>query len=172
MKPTFKYIRYRVFGWLVHQKKLEINETFTASVTALVARNKVDNITLWTKGLIRIFDDKGEFYIDRVPGTFSPDLPDPKVGSYTAKAIEASEWWCVNHAINKRKFPKISPARIIANGSLALKRGQGLLVCSGEALIGNNKLIPGGQVVARTKDAVVSSTMGFYGLIFEGVGNV
>lgn len=163
---TFVNDRYNVFGWTIHRKNLAAGDEYVVHSPETISRQDSANVSIWTKGRVSVHHwDTDEAQPDRVPGMFSLDRPDIPQGHLKFKALEDSEFWCINHSINKRKLPELS-SFILADGEKKdVPEGTLLLICSGTLKIGR-KTFGAESAVKFTGLRTVTASGPVIGLIF------
>jgi hypothetical protein len=125
---AFQFQRFEVFGWIVHRKSMEKGDKYQVSVPADVKPIDSGNVTLWTKGLIRGLRQDGYTPAQRKAGTFSLDFDLFHWGAYVFEALEDSEWWCVNWAINGRQLPDLKAFRLENHHKVVIPSGTRMLI--------------------------------------------
>jgi len=167
MSAPFNYERHKAFGWLVHKKLLLANEKYRVVVPAAVAADKVDNITLWTKGRIEGIDIASSMQIPpRVAGFNSFIRGDVPAGEYLFTAVEDSEWWCINYTANRNRLP-IVQVFLASKGEIKeLPIGTRLLICRGAAAVNGQSHTAPAAFDVKQSPATLQANEDCFGFIF------
>jgi hypothetical protein len=108
---------HRVFGWLVHRNIMAPGAVMLVHAAADVPREAAPNRVMYVRGRVTCTCEDGLPRADRVPGTYSGDMPLHPAGTTRLVAVEESEFWCFNWTANRRALPVLEPLRLKAGDS-------------------------------------------------------
>ncbi len=158
---------FTAFGWRLHRTQLAAGESLVFDVPQNAPRQDAQNLNYYSAGALQIvgMDKTGSV---RRAGEFSAHRGPLVAGSYTATAIEDTEYWCINHTINLKRHPVCTPL-FLAAGQSQIASGL-LLLCRG-SLVADGQAVHSGPVALEffTPKTTTAQT-DCYGLFFEGHG--
>lgn len=163
---SFAFEKFEVFGWVIHKKFLAKHDKFVVKVEVDTIPAQSGNVTLWTKGIIRGLRLDGYSPPIRKPGTFSLDFAKYNWGEYTFQALEDSEWWCINWALNQRQLPELKPFRLDQYHRVDIPEGSMLLICAG-SITSDLGTFTEGCAIKLSKSLQVQANEPTYGLFFD-----
>lgn len=156
---------YLAFGWKVFRRVMKPGAVIAVHATEDVARADATNLVMYVRGRVKCECADG-VRADRVPGTFSPEMPKHPAGVTRLLAMEESEFWCFSWEFNRRAHPAVTPVRLGADERLQLKAGTRLLVLSGVATAGSEVLVAPAQW-STDSDVELRATTPFYAFTIE-----
>lgn len=167
MNHNIDFTRYKVFGWVVHQKHLASGARYIIELPEDLNSKTLGNITLFTKG--RITGERrggGAPVADRVAGVHNMDRDFIPSGVFDFVAQEDSEFWCFNHKVNKGSLPNVRPFFLRSGESTTLFMGTKLLLCAGEFSVGTCTFSTASAVDVVSDDLTVTANEDCHGFIF------
>jgi hypothetical protein len=168
MSTFFDFTKHKVFGWVVHFKKLSAGQKYSVTVTEDIANGSTGNITLWTKGRIVGTDRNGvQAPPDRVPGMCSLSRTFAPAGTYDYVAAEDSEWWCINYTANRNQLPAVQVFTAAVGEVKNLPVGTKLFLCEGSVSFGETQYDAPAAFEISTEQATFVAGEQCYGFVFE-----
>lgn len=167
MNFNIDFVRHKVFGWVVHHKRISAGSGYTITLTENASSETLGNITLFTKG--RITGERrggGAPVADRVAGVHNMNRDFIPEGTFDFVAQEDSEFWCFNHGVNKGSLPNVRLFLLKENESAELFVGTKLLLCNGAMSAGAQTFGSGSALDVVTEDLTVTASEDCHGFIF------
>lgn len=165
---SFKFERYKAFGWIIHRKILETNDTFVVDIPIEYSPSQGHNISLWTKGRVEGIDALTGLPTQiKLPGSSVLQRDTVPVSKNYFKAVEPSEFWCINYTINRRSLPDVEVIKILAGTTKVFDIGTLALFCTGVFDINNVEYIGPKAINFATVSHTVFAKTDTYGFIFK-----
>lgn len=151
---------FLAFGWRLYRTQLAVGESLVFEVPQSIPREAALNIHYHTAGALHItgMDKTGQV---RRAGEHSPNFGPLVAGSYTATALEDTEYWCMNHTMNRERHPVCTPL-FLAAGQSQIASGL-LLLCRGSLAEHS-----GPVALEFFTPKTITAHTDCYGLFFEG----